>query len=146
MNMTFRWFAVAALVLLAGCNTPESRIKKDPELFNSFSPAVQEGIRQGKVEVGYTADMVQMSMGEPSRKYFRKTAAGETEIWAYSDYYTHNERQRADVDTRVRDAEGGSHMVRDRVWVDVEQRTEYDKTRIEFGTDGKVQAVEVTER
>lgn len=144
--MKCRWLAVAVVSLLAGCNTPESRISKNPELFNSFPPDVQENVRQGTVDVGYGPEMVEMAMGKPSRKYFRKTAAGETEVWAYTDYTTHTERQRADVDVRVRDADGGSHVVNDRIWVDVQQRTEYDKTRVEFGNDGRVTAVETVTR
>jgi uncharacterized protein YuzE len=107
---------------------------------------VQENIRQGQIDVGYTKEMVEIAKGEPSRKYFRKTSASQTEVWAYSDYFTHTERQHADVDVRVRDSDGRSQMVHDRVWVDVQQRTEYDKVRVEFDSEGKVAAIEVVER
>jgi hypothetical protein len=144
--MKCRWLILAALALAAGCSTPESRIKKNPELFAQFPPDVQENVRQGKIDIGYDREMVEMALDKPNRKYFRKTTAGETEVWAYSGYEMHTERQHVQADVRVRDADGGSRTVRDWFWVDVQQRTEYDRIRVDFGPDGKVVGIETVER
>jgi outer membrane protein assembly factor BamE (lipoprotein component of BamABCDE complex) len=137
---------IAGAALLCGCNTPESRIKKNPDLFNSYTPDVQENIKQGKVALGFTQDMVTMALGRADRVYTRKTAASSSEVWAYTTYYTTLERQRVRADVRVRDIEGGYRTVVDDVWVDVEQRHEYDKLRVEFDGNGLVAAIETNER
>lgn len=72
-------------VLIAACASPSKRIKRNQALFDTFPPAVQEKVRQGQVDVGFTADMVLIALGKPDRKYTRKTEAGDTEIWAYVD-------------------------------------------------------------
>ncbi len=37
------------------------------------------------VEVGFTAEMVEMALGKPDRVLRRQTEQGETESWAYFD-------------------------------------------------------------
>lgn len=72
----------------AGCaTTPQDRIRAKPELFAAFPPEAQEAIRAGRVEPGFTPDMVRMALGEPSVVTTRKTDAGETTIWTYTDAY-----------------------------------------------------------
>lgn len=137
---------IACAGLLFGCNTPQSRIKKNPELFNSFPADVQAQVQAGKVSIGFNSDMVAMALGKADRVYSRTTAAGNTEVWAYTAYYTSTERQRVRADVRVRDVGGRYRSVVDDFWVDVEQRHEYDRLRVEFGSDGKVTAVETAER
>ncbi|HEY8240725.1 MAG TPA: hypothetical protein VIH35_04720 [Kiritimatiellia bacterium] len=138
--------AVTALVVLAaGCNTPKSRIQKNPDLFASFPPEVQANIEQGKIDIGYTHDMVDMALGEANRKYTRKSATGSAEVWSYVGYYTTTDRQRVQADVRVRDSTGVTRTVNDWFWVDVQQRSEYEKLRVEFEGD-KVLAIETLER
>lgn len=62
--------------------TREARIKKSTE-FQSYPPAVQEKIRKGEVEVGFTEEMVRLALGKPDRKYTRTTDRGSEEVWAY---------------------------------------------------------------
>ena len=133
--------AAVMLALLAGCNTPDSRIKKNPALFASFPAEIQEKVRAGKVDLGFSRDMVSMALGKPQRVYTRRTATGQIEVWAYSGYETHMDRQRVDGHVRVRDAGGAYRTVYDSFWVDVEQRVEYDRLRVEFTGDA-VSAVE----
>jgi hypothetical protein len=76
---------VLAFALLAGCSSPDSRIKSNQAAFNALPTETQEKIRAGKVEVGYTPAMVIMALGEPDRRYRRRTEKGETEVWAYRD-------------------------------------------------------------
>jgi hypothetical protein len=76
---------VLALALQAGCSSPDSRIKKNQTSFNALPAETQAKIRAGKVEVGYTPEMVTMALGEPDRRYVRTSEKGQTEVWAYRD-------------------------------------------------------------
>ena len=77
--MTAALFATA----LAACSGPQSRIKKHQADFDSYSPAIQEKIRAGQVDVGFTDRQAAMAMGRPDRTYTRKTASAQQEVWAY---------------------------------------------------------------
>lgn len=77
---------LGALAMLGACTaTPASRISKNRPLFDQYPPAVQEKIRAGKIEVGFTQDMVRFALGEPGHRMTRRTDFGETEIWIYVD-------------------------------------------------------------
>ncbi len=78
-------FGCALLALLAGCasSTPESRVARDRAAFDAFPPEVQQRILAGQVAVGFTPEMVEMALGEPSRKLVRETSAGQAEVWVY---------------------------------------------------------------
>jgi hypothetical protein len=84
------WFSllgiVAGFVLLAGCSTPESRIARQPELFNRLTPDQQQMIRDGRVGVGFDMEMVKLALGEPDRIRERTDANGRTEVWSYIIY------------------------------------------------------------
>lgn len=74
------------LAVLAGCSTPQTRIRQNPELFNSLAPTDQDLIKQGKVAVGFTPEMVKLAVGEPNRVYMRTDAGGKNEAWVYTSY------------------------------------------------------------
>jgi hypothetical protein len=78
-------FSALALVLVAGCSSPDSRIKSNQATFNALPAETQAKIRAGKVEVGYSPAMVVMALGEPDRRYRRTTEKGQSEVWAYRD-------------------------------------------------------------
>lgn len=142
MNVIKSSFAIIAVLLLAACaSTPQSRIKKNPGLFESFPPEAQAKIQKGEVDLGFTPDMVEMAKDEPNRKYQRKTAAGEAEVWSYTGFHTTTERQRVQATVRAQDNSGAWRSVNDWVWVDVQQKREYELLRIEF-VGGKVTAIE----
>ncbi len=73
------------LVLAAGCASTDSRIKKNQALFDSFPADVQQQIRTGDIRVGFTPEMVKMSLGDPARTYTRTTAQRAAEVWSYDD-------------------------------------------------------------
>lgn len=73
-------------VFFVGCATPETRIRKNPELFAQLTPEQQEMIRKGKVDLGFTAEMVRLALGEPDRLTSRKEAGGTSEVWHYITY------------------------------------------------------------
>ena len=74
-----------ASALLAACATPGSRIRQNEGVYNSYPPAVQEKIRAGQADIGFTPDMVRLALGEPDRKFSRISAEGNSEVWAYRD-------------------------------------------------------------
>lgn len=127
--------AVLSVLAIAGCATPESRIKEKPEVFNSFPPDIQSKVRTGQVDIGYSKDMVYIALGKPDRVYTRTTAEGTYEVWSYTDRYTTTERQRITGDFRIVDPQGGFRTTHDTVWADVDVPHEYEKLRIEFKND-----------
>jgi hypothetical protein len=135
----------ALLLLAAGCATPAYRIKKNPDLFAAFPPAVQETVRAGRVEVGYTPDMVYIALGRPSRIYARETEAGRTLIWSYAARYRTSSWRPVETLQVYRDSKGRRRTTTDTTWVDVGRSTEYEAVRIEFA-DNKVKAIEVLQR
>jgi hypothetical protein len=76
----------ASVVFSVGCSTPETRIKKNPELFAQLAPEQQEMIRKGQVAVGFNAEMVRLALGEPDRYTTRTDQDGTSEVWHYITY------------------------------------------------------------
>lgn len=79
---------LAALVgagLLSGCATmtPEQRIRAHPQAFQGLSPAQQQAVSQGQVEVGFTKDMVRLALGEPDQVYTVTNQQGTADEWLY---------------------------------------------------------------
>jgi outer membrane protein assembly factor BamE (lipoprotein component of BamABCDE complex) len=73
-------------VLLGACSTtPANRIEKNRSAFDQYPADVQEKIQAGKVEVGFTPDMVRFALGEPKHRMTHKTDRGEADIWIYVD-------------------------------------------------------------
>ena len=81
-----RLLIAAALVLLAGCATPASRISSHQSAFDQWPAEVREQVRAGRIDVGFTAEMVQVALGDADRKSTRTTAKGTSEVWAYFDH------------------------------------------------------------
>ncbi len=73
---------IAAIALLA-CNSTGSRIRRQQELFDSYPPEVQENLRNGIIEIGYTTEMVVMALGEPDQKTAAKPEGEVEEVWSY---------------------------------------------------------------
>lgn len=71
------------LAVLAGCQSLDSRISKNRAQFDTWPAAVQEKIRAGRVDIGFTPDQVRVALGEADRKYTRTTERGTAEVWAY---------------------------------------------------------------
>lgn len=138
-------FVVLTAALMVGCSTPQSRINKNPALFASFPVDAQEKIKAGKVDIGFTKDMVQMALDKPDRIYTRLTAEGLSEVWSYTATYTTTERQAVTGTFQARDYSGAYRSFNDTIWVDVQQLHEYEQTRIEFA-NGVVKAMEKLER
>ena len=84
--------ALALLLVLAvtatGCSTVGRRVDRSVG-FPSWPPAVQEKVRAGQVDLGFTAEQVQVAMGEPDYTSTSTTADGTSEVWGYRDRGPH---------------------------------------------------------
>src|SRR5687768_6373220 len=82
----------AAIVVLsalfsAGCqNTPAFRIHQNLTLYHSLDLECQELIRQGLVSYGFSAAMVHMALGKPSRTASSIHAQGLVQTWTYRNF------------------------------------------------------------
>lgn len=81
--MTNTSIVLVLAAALAACQSPQSRIKRNQAAFDVFPPEVQQAIREGRAEAGFTPEQVQMALGKPDRVYTQKTAELTREIWAY---------------------------------------------------------------
>lgn len=124
-----------------GCSTPASRIKKYPELFAACSPAVQEKIKKGMIEIGYTKDMVFLALGRPGAVFERETSAGKTRVWSYFGIHTWVEPGPVGMWYYYRDSRGRIHYMRDMTLSYQTYSREYETLRIEFEGEN-VKAVE----
>ncbi|MFA5263400.1 MAG: hypothetical protein WC378_06205 [Opitutaceae bacterium] len=88
MKLSFAFSLLAAFAgfMVAGCSTPESRIKDNPGVFNRLTPAQQELIKKGQVDIGFDADMVHLAIGEPDHVRVRTDAKGTSEVWIYTTW------------------------------------------------------------
>jgi hypothetical protein len=77
--------ASAVLLFAAGCSTPASRISSHQAAFDTWPAAVQEKVRAGQVDVGFTAEMVRVALGDADRMFTRTTEKGAMEVWVYND-------------------------------------------------------------
>jgi hypothetical protein len=76
----------AVLLGLAGCasSTVDSRIAQRRDLFESYPFDVREKIAAGRVDIGFTPDMVAMALGAPSRRVERRSMNEQSEVWYYT--------------------------------------------------------------
>ena len=129
--------AALGLVLAVGCSTPVTRIQKNSDAFARLTPAQQDMIRKGQVDLGFDETMVRLALGDPDRIRTRVSAEGATVVWIYT----------------VRDNDDGvpfaGSWYHHRYWGDpfysyymaYPGRRVYDQTRITL-KDGKVVEVE----
>ena len=84
--MNTRWILGFLLAVLAGCVSPEHRIRENPGAFARCSPQQQALIKRGRVDIGFDEEMVKLALGEPDKVYERTDANGKSESWVYSLY------------------------------------------------------------
>jgi len=135
-------FALILLaMLLAGCATPASRIRKHQAVFDAWPTEIQENLRQGQVAIGYDSNMVYIALGRPERIYHRTTQDNSITIWQYTDYRHRSQHYPVYTTQVVRDGHGGYRNVANTRWIGVTERYPFDRGRVEF-RKGKVTALE----
>lgn len=77
------------LTLQAGCESTgvSARIQEKSAVFTTLTPEQQATIREGAIELGYTADMVYMALGKPSKVKAQDDPEGRVEMWTYRNFY-----------------------------------------------------------
>lgn len=84
----FHALALLALALfLSGCSTIDSRIKEKSSTFAALDAPTQDKIRLGRVEVGFTTDLVYIALGSPDERLSKTTAGSMDETWIYNSYH-----------------------------------------------------------
>ncbi|MBC7366541.1 MAG: hypothetical protein H7343_06980 [Undibacterium sp.] len=78
---------IALTVLFAGCSTIDSRIREKSAAFAALDAPTQDKIRLGRVEVGFTTDLVYIALGGPDERTTRTSATGTDETWIYNSYH-----------------------------------------------------------
>ena len=79
--------AGVALLLAAGCQTVETRIKDNPQVFASLDAEAQAKVKQGIIDIGFSEDAVYLALGAPDQKRETRSAAGSQTVWIYNTYY-----------------------------------------------------------
>lgn len=85
MKIVVCLLTLSVLMVASGCANVDSRVQKHQAAFNSWPADVQGKVRAGKVEVGFTQEMVRVALGEPDRMISRTTDHGVAEGWVYFD-------------------------------------------------------------
>ena len=84
--------ALAGLLVLAmqtGCESSglSARIQEKSAVFAALTPEQQQTIQEGAIELGYTADMVYLALGKPSKVRSRDDPEGRVDMWTYNHFY-----------------------------------------------------------
>jgi outer membrane protein assembly factor BamE (lipoprotein component of BamABCDE complex) len=78
--------AVLCLALLAGCDSPESRISSSPDIFARLTPDQQALVKAGQIAVGFSMDAVKLALGDPAHVTVNTDKEGQHEVWHYTTY------------------------------------------------------------
>lgn len=78
--------AALCLVLLAGCDTVDSRIHDSPQVFARLNPDQQALVKAGQIAVGFDMDTVKLALGDPTRVTLSTDKNGQHEVWHYTTY------------------------------------------------------------
>jgi hypothetical protein len=83
MKTRFLLPSLAFTLIAMGCSTVQSRIAKHRTAFEDWPAAVQEKVRAGQIDLGFTPEQVRVALGEPARTFTRTKSEGTTDVWAY---------------------------------------------------------------
>jgi hypothetical protein len=78
---------LSAGLLLAGCDTFESRAREKSETYNSLPPNTQQRLERGTVNPGDTEDMVYIALGDPDEQRDVTSTDSKRSIWIYRTYW-----------------------------------------------------------
>ena len=127
---------VMAVLGLAGCASPDARIKRAPEIFARLTPEQQALVKEGRVAIGFDTDAVMLAVGTPDRKWTRTDAAGTHEVWSYTTW---------EDDLGHPLYRGWYHLspgYSPYYYTNYPARKEHEYFKVVFGLDGKVSLIE----
>lgn len=80
-----RSLLVAAVCVSISCtaSTPQTRIDKNPQLFQALTPAQQDLVSHGRIERGLPMDGVFLAWGRPDRAVEWDRSGSRLERWTY---------------------------------------------------------------
>ncbi|MBX3750412.1 MAG: hypothetical protein KF897_10010 [Opitutaceae bacterium] len=76
--------------ILAGCDATTGvagRIQEKSAVYAQLTAEQKKNIETGTIEYGYTADMVYMALGKPSKVREKAAPEGTVLMWTYNNYY-----------------------------------------------------------
>ena len=79
--------ALLSLTLVGCSNGISARISEKSAMYEQLRPEIQQQLRDGIVEPGFTADMVYVALGAPTRTEIRQTPRGPVGFWIYTNLY-----------------------------------------------------------
>jgi hypothetical protein len=84
--MKFFIIAISAALIAASCapSTPQARIQRHPEKFESLGQQHRELVQNGQLEHGMSQDAVFLAWGAPSRTFQGSRNNRMSERWDYS--------------------------------------------------------------
>lgn len=131
------WAAISLLCLIVvGCKTStiESRRTEKTAAYNALSPAEQQLVDEGQIQIGMSADAVYISWGQPSEILQEETSQnGKITTWRYYGTWMQETRYWAYRETRRRD----SGLALERYLISDYNPRDYVRAEILF-KDGKV--------
>jgi hypothetical protein len=119
----------------------DARIHDNQEMFNTFTPDIQDKVRLGQIDIGFSQDMVYLAWGGPDRIYMRTTKDGDATVWSYTIIQTRIHTERMSIPVRYYDRAGRRRTEFHSVWVNRDTGEEYAAARVEFIRD-EVTAIE----
>ena len=81
----FILYSLPLFALLASCSTtPQSRIQKNPQIFENLTPKQQSQVSQGQIDQGMNQSAVYLAMGNPDGKIRGNRDGRSFERWDYN--------------------------------------------------------------
>ncbi|MCW8976430.1 MAG: hypothetical protein OQL10_11980 [Sedimenticola sp.] len=132
-------------LLLTGCMSAQSlrdeRIETEQALFDSYPPDIQEQVRLGQIDIGYSKDMVRLAWGPPDQVFRRTTRAKQSVVWSYTQLRSYPRLDRMSVPIYYIDSSGRQQFSYHSVWVNRDTQEQFTVARVEF-VQGLVTAIE----
>lgn len=128
-------------VLTSGCvsSTPQGRIDANRGAYAEYPAEVRRNIREGRVEIGYTAEMTEMALGKPGRVLSRRDESNEeSEVWIY-----YRNRPRLSIGMAV--GSGGYRSTSTGISMSTRPDDDMETMRVIL-RDGRIQAIETVQR
>ena len=77
---------LVAPLLFSGCNTAAVRVLTNYETFSQLDPKVRANILRGRVELGYTHELVRLALGRPNYASSAAAIKGGYDVWSYTAF------------------------------------------------------------